>query len=261
MLFNKTIVVTGASGGIGQALARRLDQAGAKLILMGRNRCQLQKLVDELGSEHELLVADLNCASGRAGALATLKAGGRSIDILVNNAGISCFSLFEQMDEQEIENIISCNLISPVLFTKSVLPLLNPQKARIVNVGSTFGSIGYPGFSVYCSSKFGLRGFSQALARELTDTNVRVQHISPRATHTAINTSKVTRLNEQLGNRMDSPEWVAQQIYRAIRKDTAVLTLGWPEKIIVPLNGLFSKLVDKVIKSQLPVIKKLAQEK
>jgi hypothetical protein len=68
------------------------------------------------------------------------------------------------------------------------------------------------------------------------------------------------RLNEQLGNRMDSPDWVAQQIFRAIEKDTAVLTLGWPEKFIVPLNSLFRKLVDRVIKSQLPTIKQFAQE-
>lgn len=260
MLFNKTIVVTGASAGIGRSLSRKLAQGGAMLILMGRKRPELQDLADELGSDHRILIADLNCSEGRASALSELREYARPIDILINNAGISCFSLFEQMDEQQISNVISCNLTSPLLFTHGVMPLLNPDKARIVNVGSTFGSIGYPGFSAYCSSKFGLRGFSEALARELADTNTCVQHISPRATRTSINTSSVMRLNEQLGNRIDSPDWVAEQIIRAMEKDTAVLTLGWPEKIIVPLNSLFRKVVDKTIKAQLPTIKHFAQK-
>lgn len=260
MIENKLVVLTGASGGIGQALAQNLASRGARLILMGRNREQLERIRGELTGEHSIVVADLNNALDRENAQSFFKNLAEPVDILINNAGISCFSLFENMQEQTIQDLLQTNLISPMLFTRGILPYLNTDAARIVNVGSTFGSIGYPGFSVYCASKFGLRGFSEALCRELKDSNIRVQHLSPRATQTSINTSVVTRLNKQLGNNMDNPNVVAEEICNAIEGNKDVLTIGWPEKAFVVINSVVRKIVDRAIHAQLPIIKKFAQE-
>jgi short-subunit dehydrogenase len=260
MISEKTVVLTGASGGIGQSLAQSLASRGAKLILMGRNREQLERIRGNLSGEHLIITADLNVALDRDKVMLFFESLDRPIDILINNAGISCFSLFENMKEQHIQSLLQTNLISPVLFTRGILPHLNADAARVVNVGSTFGSIGYPGFSVYCASKFGLRGFSEALCRELKDSNIRIQHVSPRTTQTSINTTVVTRLNKQLGNSVDNPEAVAEEICNAIEKNKDVLTIGWPEKVFVFTNSVVRKIVDRAIHAQLPIIKKFAQE-
>ena len=126
----------------------------------------------------------------------------------------------------------------------------------LVLVGSTFGSIGFPGYTAYCASKFGLRGFSEALRRELADTPVQVVYVAPRATATAMNPAPVNELNRALGNAMDAPEAVAAQILQAMEKDERRRFLGWPEKLFVVINGILPKLVDKAMLKQLPVIRR-----
>ena len=99
-----------------------------------------------------------------------------------------------------------------MLLCQGLLPLLrNRPEAAIVNIGSTFGSIGHPGFATYCASKFGLRGFTETLRRELADTEVQVYYVAPRATRTDMNSAAVVQLNEELGNAMDPPDVVKTQ--------------------------------------------------
>ena len=105
-------------------------------------------------------------------------------------------------------------------------------------------------------SKFGLRGFSEALRRELADTPVQVVYVAPRATATAMNPAPVNELNRALGNAMDAPEAVAAQILQAMEKDERRRFLGWPEKLFVVINGILPKLVDKAMLKQLPVIRR-----
>jgi short-subunit dehydrogenase len=125
-----------------------------------------------------------------------------------------------------------------------------------VFVGSTFGSIGFPGYTAYCASKFGLRGFSEALRRELADTPVQVIYVAPRATATAMNPEAVNELNQALGNTMDPPEKVAGAILEAMQKDEKRRFLGWPEKLFVVINGVLPRIVDKAMLKQLPVIRR-----
>jgi short-subunit dehydrogenase len=254
------IVLTGANGGIGKALAHQFASQGSMLILMGRNHEQLKKLQDELPGDHSYIVADLNKSIDRDNALVELAKHAGSIDMLINNAGISCFSFFENMSSCQIQSLFETNLVSPILLTRGVMPLLNSNSAKIVNVGSTFGSIGFPGFSVYGASKFGIRGFSESLGRELKGTNVSVQYIAPRATRTTINSSVVSRMNQQLGNQMDDPKLVAVQICQAISKNQNMLMIGWPEKAFVYLNSTVRRVVDHAINTQLPTIRKYSQE-
>ncbi len=139
-------------------------------------------------------------------------------------------------------------------------PLLRRQpRALLVNLGSTFGSIGYPGFTAYCASKFALRGFSEALRRELADSQIKVLYIAPRATRTAMNSADVVAMNNELKVEMDDPQEVARQIVHAIATEREELYLGWPEKLFVRLNGLLPRLVDQALRKQLPVIKRFAR--
>ena len=252
------IVLTGATGGIGSAVARCLSDQGANLILVARNQQKLQQLQQQLGKQHLILAVDLSTVEGRAALHNSCAQHPHGIDILINNAGISEFALLQQMTADRISELLHVNLISAIDTCRLLLPLLLKRaNGQIINVGSTFGSIGHPGFSVYCASKFGLKGFSEALRRELLDTDVKVSYFAPRATKTTINTDSVTNMNAELGNAMDEPEQVASALAKLIHDGKAAhYFLGWPEKLFVRVNALIPSLVDKALLKQLPVIKR-----
>jgi short-subunit dehydrogenase len=130
--------------------------------------------------------------------------------------------------------------------------------AHIVNVGSTFGAIGFPGFSVYAASKFAIRGFTEALRRELADTAIRVHYVAPRATRTALSTDRVRALNDELKIAMDTPETVARAIERTLLRGRRETYLGLTERISVVVNALLPRLVDNTVRRQLPVIRRHA---
>lgn len=254
------ILLTGASGGIGQATARRLADAGARIIAVGRAPTPLEDLVDRLppvaGGPHLAIAADLTETAARARLLEQLIALEQPPNVLINMAGTNQLCLFEQQGETTIEQIIDLNLTSTVLLTHALLPLLRSRpEARIINVGSTFGSIGYPGYVSYCTTKFALRGFSEALGRELADSPVKVQYFAPRATRTSLNAGAADALNEELRTAVDSPEAVADALLSFITDSASHRYLGWPEKLFVRLNGLFPNLVSGSIGKQLATIK------
>ncbi|WP_313024711.1 SDR family oxidoreductase [Pseudomonas lopnurensis] len=251
-------LLTGASGGIGQVLVERLCRDGARLLLVGRDSLALDDLARRHPGQVSLVCADLTQRSGRQTVLdAARRFGG--LNCLINAAGINQFRLLEQQDEDAIARLIDVNVTATLQLTHLLLPLLRQQpQALLVNLGSTFGSIGYPGFAAYCASKFALRGFSEALRRELADSHVKVLYIAPRATRTAMNSAQVVAMNDELKVDMDDPQQVADEILRAIVREREELYLGWPEKLFVRLNGLLPRLVDQALRRQLPVIKRFA---
>jgi short-subunit dehydrogenase len=253
---NKTILLTGATGGIGFAIAKALSLRGAQLVLVGRNKKKLSDLNDRLGGKHLDCLADISTPKGRETIIDFCENELRQIDVVINNAGVSYFGAFETMEPSTIEQIIQTNLISQMLLCQSFIPLLKTfKKSEIINVGSTFGSIGYPGFTAYCASKFGLKGFSEALSRELSDTKVSVRYFAPRATQTKLNTDQVIEMNKALANSVDSPEQVADALVTFLGKSQHRMFLGWPEKLFVRLNDVFPTVVDQAITKKLNVIK------
>lgn len=252
-------LVTGAGGGIGQALVETLCREGAHLLVAGRHLAPLQDLARRFPAQIEIVEADIASAAGRDD---VLEAAGRfdGLNCLINAAGINRFGLLEQHDEEAIAAIIGLNVTSTLQLTRRLLPQLARQnRALVVNLGSTFGSIGYPGFTAYCASKFALRGFSEALRRELADTAVKVLYIAPRAARTAMNDSQVVAMNEELKVAMDDPQVVAAAIVSALRRERNESFLGWPEKLFVRLNNLLPAVVDGALRKQLPVIKRFAR--
>lgn len=251
----KKYLLTGATGGIGGALALSLAMEGCPLLLQGRNRARLLSLQRQLDAAHGIevdsVVADLTTEEG----LCRVRDAATSFGVegLINNAGVNQFGSFAQAD---IENLIGLNVLATMKLTQAMLPHLESVPAgQVINIGSAFGAIGYPGYVAYCAAKHAIKGFSEALARELSGSSVSVTYVSPRATRTEMNSVGVNSMNNELGVSMDSPERVAKEITAAIKSQVRRHQVGWQEKLQAKLNGLAPGLVDVAIASQLPTIR------
>ena len=259
-LEDSRILITGAAGGIGASLARRLAASRAKLFLTDVNSAGLERVADGLRRARADVIAvaaDVTKDEGRNALTGRARAVG--IDVLINVAGVNPFGLFTEQSPSEIERTLAINTCAPMLLCQALIPVLAERKeAHIVNVGSTFGAIGFPGFGIYSASKFAIRGFTEALRRELADTSIRVHYVAPRATRTALSTDRVRALNDELKIAMDTPESVAHAIERALQRGQRETYLGLAERISVVINALLPWLVDNTIRRQLPVIRRHA---
>jgi short-subunit dehydrogenase len=257
-LAGKRILITGAGGGIGSALVHHLVRAGAFVLLTGRDDNALRRvtaLLDVSEARAAYICADLTRHSERARLCAKATSWEGGIDILINNAGVGDFGLLADRATADIERAVATNLTAPIDLCRELLPhLQRRQQAHIVNIGSAYGGIGCAGSSIYCATKFGLRGFSEALRRELADTPVHVHYFAPRATSTTLNSKPVEDLNAALGNTVDDADQVAGQIVALLRRDRAESVLGWPEKLFTRINALLPRMVDLAMRKQLPVI-------
>lgn len=253
-LIDKRVLLTGATGGIGRELALALSREGADLVLTGRRVSALEELAAEVarsGGRAEVLTADLAAEGAVQDLIVRATAQGRTLHALVNCAGVSQFGLFEQQSRADIERLLMTNLVVPMHLVQATLPIFKRQKqGLIVNVGSVFGSIGFPCFTTYSASKFALRGFSEALRRELAGSGVDVLYVAPRYTRTAINDGAVGRMAEAVAMKQDEPRLVAARIVDAIRKNAGERYFGWPERGFVFLNALFPRWVDRGLRKQ-----------
>lgn len=257
MLREKCVLITGASGGIGSAIARALDIEGCQLLLCGRTHSKLQALRHTLkGKNHHILCADLAQPSSREALLSDAKR--LNCNMLINCLGINQLSLLTQSTNQDIEEMLRTNLQIPIQLCLGLVPYFNQQStAAIVNIGSILGSIGYAGSTLYCSSKFGLRGFTESLRRELADSSTHVLYFAPRATNTDLNGENANAMNHALRNKVDEPKLVAQCLVRQLKNNRYNnYYLGWPENFFIRLNSLFPQLVDKALLKQLPIIRR-----
>lgn len=247
-------LLTGASGGIGRAIAAALAPHCAELVLVGRDAARLAQSAAAAGAVARILVADLATAQGRDAVSL------RGINLLINNAGAGDFAWLEHQSDAMLARIVETNLLAPMQLTRRLLPELARQpEAWIVNVGSIMGYLGYPGHAAYCASKFALRGFSEALRRELADSGVQVHYFAPRATRTAMNGASASALNAELGIAMDSPEVVAAALAALLDRPVAERPLGMPERFFALLNRIMPSAVDRALKRQLPVIRRHAR--
>ncbi|MBE0370570.1 SDR family oxidoreductase [Pseudoalteromonas aurantia] len=246
-------VITGAAGGIGAAIAKQLSIAGWRCLLLGRNEQKLIKLCHTLEGEHRYLVADLQEDESCEIVSKLVKDLG-GIKLLVNNAGVNQMAPFSSNTQVDIRQQLQVNLFAPIQLTHQLLDQLLSNQGTVVNIGSAYGYIGYPYQSVYCASKFGLRGFSEALSREY-EGRLAVKYLAPRATDTAINNTQVRALNKSMGNRMDSTEAVAGEFMGLLESRKRRLVLGYPEKLFSRLNGLLPEVIDAVLCKQLRTIK------
>jgi short-subunit dehydrogenase len=249
-LRERVFLLLGGSGGIGRALIGPLVNTGARVIVASRNPAGIND------SRITTVCLDLSAADLAEG-LDDLSDDHPDIDGVIHCAGRNLFAAVDRTPVQDLDDLLSVNLRSAILVARHFVPRFRQQgRGAMVFVGSTFGSIGFPGHTAYCASKFGLRGLTEALRRELADTPVQVLYVAPRATRTAMNPESVNALNEVLGNHMDAPEHVAGQIIQAMERNQRCRYLGWPEKFLVHLNSVLPRLVDGAVLRQLPVIRR-----
>ena len=251
-------VLTGASGGIGEHIAKQLAERGYRLILLGRDLDALARLQQTLPSAepsyHIALQVDLAIDADIERVIDLINDIGR-VDLLVNNAGVNTMRACTALSKEQIDTTLAVNLRAPMLLSQGLIPILQRHSGVIVNIGSSFGAIGYPLQAHYCASKFALRGFSEALARELSDTHIAVKYFAPRATQTAINSDKVNELNKKLGNAMDTPEYVAQQFMQLLDSTERRRSVGAKESFFAKVNALWPNVVDNALAKQLATIK------
>ena len=248
-------VLTGASGGIGRAIAAALAPHCEDLLLVGRDAARLAQTAAGAGPVVRTLQADLATSAGCASVARHV----RNPNLLINNAGASDFAWLAEQSDAVLARIVQANVLAPMQLTRRLLPLLeSAPEAWIVNIGSIFGYLGYPGQAAYCASKFALRGFSEALRRELADGPVRVLHFAPRATRTPMNGAQLCALNDELGVAMDEPASVAQALMRLLRRPAPERLLGMPERLFARLNQLLPGLVDVALRRHLPTIRRHA---
>jgi short-subunit dehydrogenase len=237
-LARKKVVLTGGSGGIGRHLAARFVGAGADLAMLSRSH----KGPD--GTRH--LPAELSTLEGIAAAQAIVAR--EEPDLLVNLAGVQYFGPVELQPLDEVHESYLINLVAPVALCQACLPAMQRRNfGQIVNVGSVFGSIPFAHFAAYSSAKAGLRAFSEALRRELVDTDVCVTHISPRAAQTNLITPDIRKYAQLTGMTIDDPVTVAEKIFLAIKQRRKEVFIGIPERIFSRLNAVLPRLIDAAV--------------
>ena len=203
-LNNKIAIVTGASRGIGSAIAKSLAKNGVKVALNARNSEALKKLKNEIASANgiaEIMVGDVSCIDSFTKIVNdTIKKFG-NIDILVNNAGITKDNIIMRMKESEWDDVLNINLKSCFNGIKSVAkPMIKNRYGKIINITSIIGQIGNPGQGNYAASKAGIIGLTKSTAKELGSRNITVNAIAPGY----IATNMTQNLNDEIKNKMKS---------------------------------------------------------
>jgi short-subunit dehydrogenase len=253
-LANKRILLTGATGGIGELIALKLAKKGAILALVGRNEVKLAALQANIhagGGKAYMIHADLNETNASQQVTAQAKQQLGEIDILINNAGVLDFIELQDQSDERIADMIQTNVTALIQLTRAVLPNFQTKnQGHFVFIGSVFGSLGFPHFATYCATKFAVHGFSQALRRELVDTNIGVTYIAPRGIKTPMNDANTVAMWEKSGNKMDDAETVANIVVNALEKEKQEVFIGQPQSFFAWLNGVAPKMVNIGLKKQ-----------
>lgn len=251
-LQQKVIVITGASSGIGKALATAALARGASVALCARN---LQKLRDSFQESERVLLfqADVSQEADCSRFIAATVQQFQQIDILINNAGISMRALFEEVSLTVIKELMDINFWGAVYCTKYALPYITQQKGVVVGISSIAGYRGLPGRTGYSASKFALQGFLEALRTELLHTGTDVLWFSPG--FTASNIRNVARAADGSSqgetplpeDKLMSAETSAALMLDAIEKRKRTLVMTLQGKVTVWLNKLFPGVTDRLV--------------
>lgn len=237
---HRHVLLTGGAGELGRRIGDRIACEGGLVTVLDRQASS--------GASGAFLRCDLSTHEGLEAAASQVR--DLPVDILVNLAGMQHFGPMESQDPAHLQATYMVNLVAPVRLTQAVLPAMRARgSGQIVNIGSIFGSINFAHFATYSSSKAGLRGFSQALRRELSGSGIDVTYIAPRAVRTAFNSDRVMAFARATKMAMDDPDRVADRIVAAIAARRTDVYLGFPEAFFVRLNAIAPSLVDRALAS------------
>jgi 3-oxoacyl-[acyl-carrier protein] reductase len=230
-LTGKVALVTGASGGIGGAIAKALHVQGAKVVLSGTRIEALEAVKGELGGNAFIAQANLSdIASVEALPKVAEDAAGAPIDILVNNAGITKDNLFMRMKDEEWDQVIAVNLTAAFRLSRGVLRgMMKKRWGRIVQISSVVGATGNPGQGNYAAAKAGLVGMTKSLAAEVASRNITVNAVAPGFIQTAMTDVLTDQQKEMIAaripaGRMGIPEEIAAAVVYLASQEAAYVT-------------------------------------
>lgn len=217
-LTGKSALVTGASGGLGGAIAEALHGAGATVGLSGTRQAPLEELAAKLGSRAHVLPCNLSDADAVKALPGEAAQAMGSLDILVNNAGITRDNLFMRLSDEDWQSVLDVNLTATMQLCRgAVRGMMKARWGRIINIGSVVGSIGNPGQANYAAAKAGVTGLTKAIAYEVATRGITANVVAPGFIETAM-TEKLTDEQKQMtldkipSGRMGTPEEIAAAV-------------------------------------------------
>ena len=230
-LSGKTALVTGASGGIGGAIAKSLHAQGANVVLSGTRAEALEAVKSELGSRASVATCNLGDKESVEGLVkAAEAAAGAPIDILVNNAGITRDNLFMRMKDDEWDQVIAVNLTAAFRLSRAVLRgMMKKRWGRIISITSVVGATGNPGQGNYAAAKAGLVGMTKSLAAEVASRNITVNAVAPGFIQTAMTDALTDQQKETISTRipagrMGMPTEIAAAVVYLASEEAAYVT-------------------------------------
>lgn len=253
---DKVVLITGATSGIGKALALAFGQAGAAVVITGRNVQNLQLTAQELKTQNIIylaLQADVSQEQDCATMVAeTIRKFGK-LDILINNAGISMRALFENLELEVIRKVMDINFYGTVYATKYALPHIIKSKGSVIGISSIAGYRGLPGRTGYSASKFAMHGFLETLRTEMLAKGVHVMVACPGFTSSNIRNTALAANGQAQGesprdeDQMMPAEEVAARILKATYQRKRDLVMTTQGKLTVFLNKWFPSLTDRLV--------------
>ncbi|HAH50614.1 MAG TPA: short chain dehydrogenase [Balneola sp.] len=257
---NKTVWITGASSGIGEALAKAYFREGANLILSSRREDALEKVRATLDDDHsriKILTLDLSLSDTFVTKTADALSLFGSIDVLVNNGGISQRSIFEETDLDTVRKIMEVNYFGSVGLTREVIPhMIAKKKGHIVVTSSVAGKIGTKYRTAYSGSKHAVQGFFDSLRQEMYEHNIAVTLICPGPIKTNITKNALTgdgssfgKMGDMHDQAMDADEMVSKIWSRLVSKKDEIVVSGWKERMALIVKRISPKILNRILKN------------
>ncbi len=259
MSTGKTILITGASSGIGESTARYFAARGWRVSMAARRIERREAIRDEIeaaGGQAQAIEADVMAQEEIESMVSQTIDRWGQVDVLMNNAGFGRFGWLEELDPvREVRNQVEVNLLGTILASQAILPhMIRRRSGHIINMASIAGLVATPTYTIYAASKFGIRGFSQALRRETRVWGIKVSAVFPGGV--------VTEFAEKSGSTkrktgISTPRWlklgpqdVAKAVYRLAQRPKSIVVLTWMMRYSVWLNNLVPTLVDIMIEER-----------
>jgi NADP-dependent 3-hydroxy acid dehydrogenase YdfG len=245
---DKVVIVTGASSGIGEAVAREFAKNGSKVVLAARSEEKLSKIVEEINAGNGTAIyvkTDVSKEDECRNMVETAVSKFGTVHILINNAGLSMRAAFDDVDLRVLHRLMDVNLWGTIYCTKYALPYLVENKGSLVGVSSVAGFHGLPGRTGYSASKFAIHGFLETIRIENLKRGLHVMIIAPGFTSSEIRRHALTADGTEQGEsprneqKLSSPEYVAKWVLKGIRKKKRNKLLTWDGR----LTALFQRII------------------
>lgn len=252
----KTVVITGASSGIGKALAYEFAAKGSKIVMGARNDAKLKEIAEDIRKQGGVVTykkTDVTVEKDCKNLIDIAIGNFGQVDVLINNAGISMRALFKDADISVIKRLMDVNFWGTVYCTKYAMPYMLQNKGSVVAVSSVAGIKGLPGRTGYSASKFAIHGFMESLRIENLKTGLHVLMAYPGFTASNIRNTALVADGKEQGNsplnedKIMTAESVAMYIYKAVKNRKTSLVLTTEGKLTVLLNKFFSSFLDKIV--------------